>query len=250
MLSPLVLVARASATVTDPPAMVILSSNVDELTVTPPLPASNKVVEIGGQRSLRISKQGGGIGTVKTALDEIQCGSNCIATFNAGTRVQLSYSADSGSRSRFDGWGGDADCSDGAVTMNANVFCVARFGVRPPPSSGGGGGGGGGSGSRDCFVATAAYGTWLDPHVLTLREFRDQNLLTNAAGTWFVEFYYRHSPPIADYIREREGLRVTVRSALAIVIYTIEYPVVAGLTWILLLLTMIRRRKTLVALTC
>jgi hypothetical protein len=112
--------------------------------------------------------------------------------------------------------------------MNANVFCVAEFGVRPPASSGGGGGGG--SGSSDCFVATAAYGTWLDPHVLTLREFRDQHLLTNAAGTWFVEFYYRHSPPIADYIRERESLRATVRGILAVGIFTIEYPGAAGST--------------------
>jgi hypothetical protein len=193
------------------------------------LPAGNKVVEIGNQRTLRISKQGGGIGTVKTAQDEIQCGSNCIATFDAGARVHLSVSADSGSRSKFDGWSGDSDCRDGVVTMNANVFCIAKFGVSPPPSSGGGGGGGG-SGSRNCFVATAAYGTWLDPHVLTLREFRDQHLLTNAAGTWFVEFYYRHSPPIADYIRERGSLRATVRAALAVVIFTIEYPGAAGST--------------------
>jgi len=189
------------------------------------LPGANKIVEIGNQRTLRISKQGGGIGVVKTDLDEIQCGSNCIATFNAGDRVRLTHIADSGSRSRFDGWGGDADCGDGIVTMSSSIFCVANFGVRPPPRKSSGGGG---SGSRNCFIATAAYGTWLDPHVLTLREFRDQHLLTNAAGTRFVEFYYRHSPPIADYISERESLRATVRAVLAVIIFTIEYPAATG----------------------
>jgi len=131
--------------------------------------------------------------------------------------------------------------------MNSNLFCVAQFDVRPtpPPTTSSSG-----SGSSNCFIATAAYGSWLDPHVLTLREFRDQRLLTNSIGTWFVEFYYRHSPPIADTIREREGLRMAVRSALAIVIFAIEYPLIAGLVSILLLLTMIRGRKILAALTC
>ena len=85
----------------------------------------------------------------------------------------------------------------------------------------------------NCFIATAAYGSYLDPKVKVLRDFRDQQLLTNAIGTRFVEFYYRNSPPIADYIRERETLRAIVRSLLAVVIYSIEYPVLALLTMFL-----------------
>jgi hypothetical protein len=100
----------------------------------------------------------------------------------------------------------------------------------------------GGSGSS-CFIATAAYGSYLDSHVLTLRKFRDEYLLTNSIGTWFVEFYYRHSPPLADYIRERENLRAVVRSGLAVVIYTIEYPLAVVLGLLLLILVVIRQRR-------
>ena len=100
-----------------------------------------------------------------------------------------------------------------------------------------------GSGSGGCFIATAAYGSYLDPHVVTLRNFRDHHLLTNSVGMWLVEFYYRHSPPLADYIRERETLRTLVRSGLAIVIYSIEYPTVAGLILLLPALILIRQRR-------
>lgn len=84
---------------------------------------------------------------------------------------------------------------------------------------------GDGNGGDGCFIATAAYGSYLDPRVKVLRDFRDQQLLTNPIGTGLVEFYYRHSPPIADYLRERETLRAIVRSLLAAVVYVIEYPV-------------------------
>ena len=101
--------------------------------------------------------------------------------------------------------------------------------------------GGGGSGGG-CFIATAAYGSYLDPHVITLRNFRDQHLLTNSIGTWFVEFYYQHSPPIADFLRDRETLKALVRSLLTLVVFSIEYPIAA--VCILLLPALIVVRKT------
>ena len=102
-------------------------------------------------------------------------------------------------------------------------------------------GGGSGSSSSNCFIATAAFGSYLDPKVKILRDFRDEYLLTNSLGTEMVEFYYRNSPPLADYIRDRETLRAIVRSLLSAVIFSIEYPVPAGLT--LLLLVVIARRS-------
>ncbi len=74
-------------------------------------------------------------------------------------------------------------------------------------SSGGGGGGG-------CFIATAAFGTSLEPQVVLLKKFRDHHLLTNRLGKAFVELYYTWSPPVADFIRDHSLMRFLVRAAL------------------------------------
>lgn len=75
-----------------------------------------------------------------------------------------------------------------------------------------------------CFIATAAYGTPFDSRLDSLRNFRDRFLMPNRPGRAIVSFYYRHSPPIADYIAERNWLRKVVRVLLAPVVFTIENP--------------------------
>jgi hypothetical protein len=51
-----------------------------------------------------------------------------------------------------------------------------------------------------CYVATAAFGNYMQEDVQILRDFRDQFLQTNLLGQKFVETYYEYSPYLAHYI--------------------------------------------------
>jgi uncharacterized delta-60 repeat protein len=95
--------------------------------------------------------------------------------------------------------------------------------VNPGGDSGGGNGGSGGG----CFIATAAYGSYGEKHVMELRAFRDNVLLKSKAGKAFVDAYYKYSPPVADFVAERPALRAATRLALAPVVYTVNYPAIA-----------------------
>jgi hypothetical protein len=84
-----------------------------------------------------------------------------------------------------------------------------------------------GDSSGSCFIATAAYGSYLDPHVVTLRAFRDRYLLANAPGRAFVTWYYRVSPPFAAFIRQHPSMRVTARILLTPLVLSVAYPIAA-----------------------
>jgi len=66
-----------------------------------------------------------GNGTVTSSPSGISCGSDCTEVYTGGTVVKLTAAPASGST--FANWSGNADCSDGSVTMNANISCTAVF---------------------------------------------------------------------------------------------------------------------------
>ena len=74
---------------------------------------------------LTVAKTGTGSGRVTSEPLGIDCGTDCLETYSENTVVQLTATPEPGSS--FGGWSGDADCSDGSVTMDAAHNCVATF---------------------------------------------------------------------------------------------------------------------------
>ena len=119
-------------------------------------------------------------------------------TYDAGTEVELIAMSDG--FYRFDGWTGDVDTIANVgsptttITINGDYSITANFKFLLP-----------------CFIATAAYGSDTAEELNVLRKFRDTVLLPNRLGTGLVAFYYKTSPPLAEFISRHEGLRTLVR---------------------------------------
>jgi len=135
-------------------------------------------------------------------------------------------------------WVKIAEKGKSVETIQLGIFAlVTKESTTVPVVTKGNSGGG-------CFIATAAFGSYLQPDVQILRDFRDEYLLTNTLGSMFVESYYKYSPPIASYIREHDSLRSIIRWGLTVVVYIIKYPLLA----LFLLLILLFRRKLYISL--
>ena len=91
------------------------------------------------------------------------------------------------------------------VTMDSDKSITANFTQIPGDGDEDGGG---------CFIATAAYGSPLHPHLDILRDFRDTYLMPNKLGCKLVDLYYMYSPYIAELIAKHKALKVIVRNQL------------------------------------
>jgi len=133
---------------------------------------------------------------------------------DAGTNVSVTAIPNSGYH--FSGWSGDASGTTETITiiMESDKSITASF-ASDSPGGGDGGGDGGNGGGGGCFIATAAYGSPLHPHIDILRDFRDRYLMTNELGRELVDLYYKYSPFVAERIAKYKILKVVVRIQLS-----------------------------------
>jgi hypothetical protein len=112
----------------------------------------------------------------------------------------------------------------GRIIMSDDCDCDCGVTVESGSSSGG-------SGSGGCFIATAAYGSYAEPDVLVLREFRDNVLCRSLLGRLFIFCYYKISPPVADLIVPREYAKKLVRAILKPIVCIVEKTNKGGGSW-------------------
>ena len=63
-------------------------------------------------------------------------------------------------------------------------------------------------------VFSTTFGSEMSDRIATLREFRDDYLLTNTVGRILVDIYYRISPPIARFIAQQPSIKSIMRVGL------------------------------------
>ena len=153
--------------------------------------------------------------TIGSGFDlRLQLGSPCI---DVGCALGVPYNTDKNGTSRPQGSAWDI----GAYEYGPGDPPPPSSPPSSPPSRAAAASGGGGGG---CFIATAAYGSYLDPHVNVLRNFRDKYVLPSAFGRTLVGLYYEFSPGMANFIERHENMKVVARCIISPIVYCIEYP--------------------------
>lgn len=153
----------------------------------------------------------------------IDCTGGCRGYFSDGTEVKLKVS---GTGVEVEGWDGCDRVEDGACYLKVSYDRIARLRAKltdtdvvdGSPSEVR-------EGHVKCFIASAVYGedSW---EVRVLRRFRDEALLKSPFGRAFVEFYYRYSPGVADYLKDRKFLAGCLGVLMEPLVVAIAYPVV------------------------
>ena len=138
-------------------------------------------------------------------------------TYNYNYGAEDTITATPNSGYTFSGWTGDVPSGQEndnpiTITMDSDKSITANFSTIPTGDGGDNGKNGG------CFIATAAYGSPLHPHIDILREFRDRYLMTNKLSRGFVDSYYRYSPYLANIIAKQKILKIAARYYLLPVI--------------------------------
>ncbi|EGQ61868.1 cold-shock DNA-binding domain-containing protein [Acidithiobacillus sp. GGI-221] len=70
-----------------------------------------------------------------------------------------------------------------------------------------------------CFIATAVYGDYNSPEVITLRNFRDKVMERYVLGRLLITMYYHVSPAIAGYLLKRRRQAFVVKAVLNVFLH-------------------------------
>jgi len=126
-------------------------------------------------------------------------------TYDSGAYVSVQAIPNSGYN--FTGWSGDVTGTTNpiSITMNGDKSITANFSA---PTGNGGDDEKSSAQGGGCFIATAAYGSPLHPHVDILRNFRDKYLMSNKLGREWVDLYYKYSPFVAKIIAKHKALKI------------------------------------------
>ena len=159
--------------------------------------------------------------------------------FDATTGTGATVDLNTATLSFVDGLRGDFDLTADGDIEDPGAPIKVKTTVAPVSLDGGS--------SGLCFIATAAYGSYMHDDVKVLRDFRDEYLLSNSIGRKFVSAYYRYSPPVADFIRASEARRIATRWLLTPLVYSIKHPYLSLLLIATagLMIRVYRRRRTI-----
>lgn len=76
-----------------------------------------------------------------------------------------------------------------------------------------------------CFIATAAFGSYMQEDVLVLREFRDKYLRTNFMGQKFIDIYYEYSPYLAHYISQNMMAKSVSKAFVKVISFIVSHSI-------------------------
>ena len=90
---------------------------------------------------------------------------------------------------------------DSVTSIGKNILSGCPIKLKPTKKEG-------------CYIATAVYGSYDAPEVMTLRRFRDNTLKKSFFGRLFIKVYYTLSPPIAKKLKNAHKINGFVRRIL------------------------------------
>ncbi len=73
-----------------------------------------------------------------------------------------------------------------------------------------------------CYLATAVYGSYDAPQVVSLRQFRDERLSASALGRAFVRWYYAVSPRLAKHLAGASAVNRSAKVVLDALVRVVE----------------------------